>query len=258
MNVRDVQGLWAISGFDGEYANFMAKDEQGFYYRGLINRKGEVVWNDGLCHTILKVRNNPNVFFSIKRGESEFCYFDVLKQQYVEKPEVEPRPKSKAEILVDETPYIDTIDPFDYRKCSYKPLQVLTEDYLAFAEDLYKWGVKDLNGKVLIPAQFGGIYYGGCDTHFLVEKEEEYGVIDIDGNWIIPFGKFERLWFRGNCFLARLNGEDGIVDLAGNVLIPFEYEGLHPSYDEGLGLISAKKDGEFFFINAKQERIDLF
>ena len=257
MNVRDIPGLWAIGGFDGEYAEFKAKDEQGLY-RGLINRKGEVVWNDGLRHTILKFRNHPNVFFSIKRGENEFRYFDVVKQQYIEKPEVEPLQKSKAEILVDEASYIDTIDPLDHHKCSYKPLQVLTEDYLAFAEDLYKWGVRDLEGKVFIPAQFGRINYGGCDTHFLVENEEEYGVIDIDGNWIIPFGKFEWLWFHGNCFLARQNGKAGIVDLVGNVLIPFEYEYLHPSYDEGLNLISAKKDGEFFFINAKQKRVDLF
>lgn len=257
MNVRELPGLKAIMGFDGEYAEIKAKDSEGLS-RGLINRKGEVVWNDHLWHTILKLRGHETIFFSMKRGVEGFVYFDVAKQEYIEKPQLPERSKSKAEILVDETPYKEEVDPFDYRKCSYKPLSVLTEDYLAFAEDLYKWGVRDLKGKVFIPAQFGRINYGGCDTHFLVEKEEEYGVIDIDGNWIIPFGKFEWLWFRGNCFLARQNGKAGIVDLVGNVLIPFEYEYLHPSYDEGLDLISAKKDGEFFFINAKQERIDLF
>ena len=58
--------------------------------------------------------------------------------------------------------------------------------------------------------------------------------------------------------MAEKDGKKGIIDLQGNTIIPFEYEYLHPSYDEGLDLISAKKDGEFFFINAKQERIDLF
>ena len=67
MNVREIKCLRSIMGFEGEYAEFKAKDEQGLYY-GLINRKGEVVWNDGLRHPILKVRNHPNVFFSIKRG----------------------------------------------------------------------------------------------------------------------------------------------------------------------------------------------
>ena len=76
MNVRDIPGLWAISGFDGEYAEFKAKDEQGLY-RGLINRKGEVVWNDGLRHTILQVREHPTIFFSIRtHNSSGLCCFN--------------------------------------------------------------------------------------------------------------------------------------------------------------------------------------
>lgn len=257
MNIRQLKGLWVISGFDGAYAEFKAKDGQGLY-RGLIDRKGEIVWNDGLRHPIMKVRTHPSVYMSIRRGENELCYFDVVKQQYIEKPDVQPLQMTKAEILVDEAPFIEGIDPFDYHKCSYKPLQVLTDNYLAFAEGMYNWGVRDLNGKVLIPAQFTHIHYGGCDTHFLVDKEEEYGVISLSGEWIIPLGKFEWLWFRGSYFLARKDGRAGIVDLKGNVLIPFEYDYLHPSYDEGLNLISAKKGGMFFFINAEQEIVDLF
>ena len=93
---------------------------------------------------------------------------------------------------------------------------------------------------------------------FLVEKDGQYGVIDLTGNWVIPFGKFEWLWWRGSYFLARKDGKAGIVDLKGNTIIPFEYDYLHPAYNEGLDLISAKKDGEFFFINSKQEKINLF
>ena len=257
MNVREIPGLWSIRGFHGEYAEFYAKDKQGLY-RGLINRKGEIVWNDGLRYHILRVRNHPTVFMSIKRGEENYCYFDVVKQQYVEEPVVEPRKLSKVEAMVEKTPFIDTIDPFDHHLCSYRPLQVLTDNYLAFAEDLYKWGVRDLEGNVLIPAQYAHVYYGGHDTHFLVDLEEEYGVIDLNGNWVIPFGKFDWLWCRGDYFLARKNGKTGIVDLEGNIIIPFEYTELAPAHDEGLDLISAKIDGEFFFINAKQEKINLF
>lgn len=42
MNVREIPGLRSIMGFEGEYAEFKAKDELGLYY-GLINRKGEAV-----------------------------------------------------------------------------------------------------------------------------------------------------------------------------------------------------------------------
>ncbi len=257
MNVRELPGLKAIMGFDGEYAEIKAKDSEGLS-RGLINRKGEVVWNDHLWHTILKLRGHETIFFSMKRGVEGFVYFDVAKQEYIEKPQLPERSKSKAEILVDETPYKEEVDPFDYRKCSYKPLSVLTDEYLAFAEGLYKWGVRDLAGNILVPARFASISYGGANSHFIVEEEEQYGVIDINGNWIIPFGKFDRLWCRGDYFLARKDGKAGIIDLQGNTIIPFEYEYLHPAYNEDLDLISAKKDGEFFFINVKQERIDLF
>ena len=69
---------------------------------------------------------------------------------------------------------------------------------------------------------------------------------------------FEWLWFRGSYFLARKNGWAGIIDLKGNVLVPFEYDYLHPSYDEGLDIISAKKGGEFFFINSELKKVNLF
>lgn len=38
MNVRELPGLKAIMGFDGEYAIFKAKDEDG-NFQGIINRK---------------------------------------------------------------------------------------------------------------------------------------------------------------------------------------------------------------------------
>jgi len=257
MNVRELPNLKSIMGFEGEYAVFKVKGADGIF-QGLINRKGEVVWNDKLWHPILKMRDHESVFFSMKRGVEGFVYFDVALQKYIDKPQVSERSKSKAEILVDETPYKEEVDPFDYRTCSYKPLSVLTDEYLAFAEGLYKWGVRDLAGNILVPARFAHISYGGMNTHFLVDEEEQYGVIDINGNWAIPYGKFDWLWCRGEYFLARKDGKAGIVDLKGNTIIPFEYDYLHPAYNEGLDLISAKKDGEFFFINAKQEKIELF
>lgn len=257
MNVRELPGLKAIMGFDGEYAEFKAKDAEGLY-RGLINRKGEVVWNDLLWHTILKLRDHDTVFFSMKRGEEGFVYFDVAQQKYIERPQLSERIKSKAEQMVDDAPDMEGIDPFDHRKCVIKPLSVITDEYLAFAEGLYKWGVRDLAGNILIPARFAHISYGGMNSHFLVDEDEQYGVIDLKGNFVIPFGKFDWLWCRGEYFLARKDGKAGIVDLKGDTIIPFEYEYLHPAYNEGLDLISAKKDDEFFFINSKQEKVDLF
>lgn len=255
MNVRELPGLKTIMGFEGEYAIFKAKDADGIF-QGLINRKGEVVWNDKLWHPILKMRDHESVFFSMKRGVEGFVYFDVAQQKYIDKPQVSERPKSKAELIADNSEYLIYKDENGH-ETHMRSMRDLTDKFLAYAEGPKKWGVKDLDGNIIIPAQFDLVSPGGDDM-FLVEKDGQYGVIDLKGNWVIPFGKFEWLWWRGSYFLARKDGKAGIIDLEGNVIIPFEYEYLHPAYNEGLDLISTKKDGKFFFINSKQERVDLF
>ena len=256
MNVRELPGLRSIMGFEGEYAIFKAKDEDG-NFQGVINRKGEIVWDAKLCPPTL-LMHGTTVFMSCIRGKSGFFYYDVAQQQYVEKPEVEPRQKSKAELLEDNSDWLIYTDENGH-ETQERSLHALTDNLLSYAEGPKKWGVKDLEGNIIIPAQYEELFVGGEDR-FLVQTADQksYGIIDIKGNWVIPLGKFDWLWWRGNCYLAEKDGKKGIIDLQGNTIIPFEYEYLHPSYDEGLDLISAKKDGEFFFINAKQEKIELF
>ena len=50
----------------------------------------------------------------------------------------------------------------------------------------------------------------------------------------------------------------GLYDEDGNVILPQEYSFISLSNDRGLDEIAVKKNGECYFINAKQERIDLF
>jgi hypothetical protein len=257
MNVREIPSLRTIMGFDGEYAIFKAKDEKG-NYQGIINRKGEVVWNDDLRLPIHKLRDHESVYFSMKRDTGKHVYYDVAQQKYIDEPKLEPRQKSKAELVADNSDWLIYTDENGH-ETHERSMYALTDNLLAYAEGPKKWGVKDIEDNIIIPAQFEELFVGGEDR-FLIQTADQknYGIIDIKGNWVIPFGKFDWLWWRGNCYLAEKDGKKGIIDLQGNVLIPFEYEYLHPSYDEGLDLISAKKDGEFFFINAKQEKIELF
>ena len=256
MNVREIPGLRSIMGFEGEYAIFKAKDEDG-NYQGVINKKGEIVWDAKLFPPTL-LMHGTTVFMSCIRGKSGFFYYDVAQQKYVEKPEVEPRPKSKAELIADTSDLLIYTDENGHETHEHS-MHALTDNLLSYAEGPKKWGVKDIEGNIIISAQYEELFVGGEDR-FLVQTADQknYGIIDLKGNWVIPFGKFDWLWWRGNCYLAEKDGKKGIIDLQGNTIIPFEYEYLHPSYDEGLDLISAKKDGEFFFINAKQERVELF
>ena len=259
MNVRELKGLRSIMGFERGYAIYKAKDENG-NYQGVIDRKGEIVWDAKLFPPTL-LMHGTTVFMSCIRGKSGFFYYDVAQQKYVEEPKSEPRQKSKAELIADDSEWLIYTDENGH-ETHERSMQALNDELLKYAvytDGSKKWGVKDLEGNIIIPAQFEELFVGGEDR-FLIQTADQknYGIIDIKGNWVIPFGKFDWLWWRGNCYLAEKDGKKGIIDLQGNVLIPFEYEYLHPSYDEGLDLISAKKDGEFFFINAKQEKIELF
>ena len=256
MNVRELPGLKSIMGFDGEYANIKIKGTDGIYH-GLINRKGEVVWNDHLLLPPLELRDYDSVFLSMKRGVKGFVYFDVAHQKYIDEPQVSERPKSKAELIAGNCEDLIYTNE-DGHVVHMRSMHNLNDKFLSYAECSKKWGVKDLDGNIVIPAQFDLVLPGG-DDKFIVERDKQFGVIDLKGNWVIPFGRFEWLWWRRTCFLARKESKVGVIDLNGNTLIPFEYEYLHPAYnEEGLDLISAKKDGEFFFINSKQERINLF
>ena len=255
MNVRELSDLETIKGFDGEYASFKTKGTDGIYY-GLINRNGEVVWYDDLCLPISKLRDS--VYFSMKRKRNieGLVFFDVALKKYIDKPQMSERPKSKAELIAGNCEDLIYTNKNGH-VVHMRSMHNLNDKFLSYAECPKKWGVKDLDGNIVIPAQFDFVSEGGDDI-FIVERDNQYGIIDLKGNWVIPFGEYEWLWWRGDYFLARKDGKAGIIDLKGKTLIPFEYEYLHPAYSEGLDLISAKKNGEFFFINSQQERLELF
>ena len=258
MNIKDSQDLTGLGGFVGEYAIYIAYNDKVGLYRGVINRQGEIVWGDILfCPT--HIIPGTDICMSFVEGKKGVQYYDLAKRKYIKKPsQFEEPQKTRIQKLVEDTPSKEGIND-DHSKFTYRPLSYLSENYLAFAEDFHRWGIRDIEGNILIPAQFERIWYGGCDTHFIVwtEKWKQCGIMDLNGNWIIPFGKYDGLYFRDSYLEAMQGTKMGILDLSGKVIIPCEYENLCPAYYEGFDLITAPKDGKIYFINAKQEIIDL-
>lgn len=260
MNVRELPGLQNIGGFDGQYAVYSAKDSEGRYW-GVINRQGEIVMPEKIrMKPFFSIHNHPSIFL-VNKGMGGFEYYDVEQQKYVDRPPVEEREKSAAELLEENTPYGEYTES-DGRISKFKALYAIEDDLVKYAENPEKWGIKDLDGNILVPAQFKYIGDGGYKNyHFCVENQDDkWGVIDAHGNWIIPC-VYDTLWRKGTFFIAEKDGKRGIIDLVGNELIPIIYDDLHPAEGvgfEGLDLISVKNNGEIFFINSKQERVDLF
>lgn len=254
MNVRDIQGLRSIMGFEGDYAVFKAKDSEGIY-QGVINRKGEIVWDAKLFPPTLHM-HGTNIYMSCVRGKKGLHYYDVALQQYVEKPERKIEGRDSYEDMKElDAKWVEKEGSI------FSEVGRLTDNLLKFRTDKIEeiYGIMTEDGKILIEPQYKYIIPNNDSAnHFVVVLPNDmYGIIDLKGNTTLPF-EYEHLFFRGNFYVARKDGKAGIIDLEGNILIPFDYEALHPSYDEGLDLISAKKDGEFIFINAKQERVELF
>ena len=259
MIITELKGLTQILYFEGEYALIRAKDKKGMF-RGVINRKGEIVWNVKWRRIVMRVHGFPNIFKTTNEAR-EFVYYDVEKHDFVEAPVIDESHKSKAQIMIDKASEISFFNHFP-GFFSYKSLRYLSDDYVGFSSGIMTWGIKDLDGKIIFPEKFTTLGQGGEPNHFVVNNEDKNeGVINEKGQWVIP-PIYSSLHWRRDYYVAYIKVPDrkhpkgGLLDKAGNILVPFVYDFLDPSYTEDL--ISVKKRGKFFFINSKNERIDLF
>jgi hypothetical protein len=110
-----------------------------------------------------------------------------------------------------------------------------------------KWGFFDLNGEIVIPPQYAGIYIdgfsGGLAAVFLDGK---WGYIDKSGQMVIapqfdyatPFSQEEG--FTGLA-KVRINGKYGVIDQKGNFLVPAQYDAVKLPNDERLGYLESRQ-----------------
>ena len=259
MHIKELKELTQILYFEGEYALFRAKDEQGLY-RGVINRKGEIVWNDKWRHIVMRVHEYPHIFRTYNDDKPpQRLFYDVEKQAFVESPIIDEQNLSKAHKIVNNAPHIPFFKNapgfFDYPSLRY-----LSDDYIGFSYEKMNWGVQDLEGNIVLPVQFDSIGSGSEPNHFAVSKDDKAGVINDKGQWVIP-PVYDSIHWRWAYYVAyikepRRKKKAGLLDKFGNVLVPFEYDFLDPAYTEDI--ISAKKQGRFLFINSRNEKIKLF
>lgn len=96
-------------------------------------------------------------------------------------------------------------------------------------------GYKDETGTIVINAIYDdgpmcfGVHSGRETPYAIVAKLLSCGIIDENGNEIIPFEYEEIIHLFDNIFAVRRKAEDeqwdfGVIDINGNVLIPFEYK----------------------------------
>ena len=257
MHITELANLKNILYFEGNYALFRAEDKQGMF-RGVINRRGEIVWNDHWRHIVMRVHGYPHIFKTVD-DTREYVYYDVEKHAFVEAPVLDEGVKSQARMIVDNASQISFFKHVP-ELFSYPSLRYLSDAFIGFSTEKMFWGVKDLEGNIVFPAGFTALFGGGEPNHFVVSLDKREGVIDDKRQWIIPMIYDSLHWRRAYyvAYLRKGNKEPkaGLLDKSGNVLVPFEYDFLDPAYTEEL--ISAKRGDQFLFINSKNEIIDLF
>jgi len=112
-----------------------------------------------------------------------------------------------------------------------------------------KWGYINHNNEVVIPFRYKGARAFGSSDYLkgtaLAIGEGGYGIIDRDGNTIIPF-KYDNLFWRNGFYEAKeKNKKWGILDEKGNILHDFIYDEIYVTGKK----IKATKDGKTITLN---------
>ena len=120
---------------------------------------------------------------------------------------------------------IDSVGSFYFDK-GYVRIRQLDTDKIYGNPDWivgeYDYLIDDYGRKFKIPADYDLIAYS--DGVLLLERDGLYGYYSIEGKWIAqPIFTFARPFAEGLGVIGFKNGIKGVIDIEGNVVLPFEY-----------------------------------
>lgn len=117
-------------------------------------------------------------------------------------------------------------------------------------------GIIDIQGNELLPCIYEEITEICCNTTdkilFYVEKDNMCGIISLSGKIIIPFKKYDAIFYNGfynNTLFVKKNGVWGGINInTGNETIPFKYIDICVIFHH-LKLIGVKSENGFGYID---------
>ena len=117
-------------------------------------------------------------------------------------------------------------------------------DYTSFSEN-DKWGYKDKNGKIVIPAKYD-FAYNFSEGLAAVEINGKYGFINHKGDMVIQ-PKYDSTYkFYKGFATVKVNDRYGLINKAGKTVLPVKYDWIY--FTEGMGRV--KLDGKYGFIDS--------
>lgn len=130
-------------------------------------------------------------------------------------------------IDVEEITYGFISDDGYVSKNIYTDLHVDDTGYI-IAEKNGQYGYIDSYENIILPFEYDAIDIASNGL-IPVMKKEKYGVVNIDGEVVIPiqYGSwvsFDSDEYGKNCSLTSINGKVGIIDINNNIVVPFKFD----------------------------------
>ena len=122
----------------------------------------------------------------------------------------------------------------------------LEESWFVRFENNGKYGLKDRNGEIIIPAEYDSINTSGwVGRGWNIKKEDKWGAVNARGEWIFDC-EYDSIVTHpnGGHFLTK-NGKVGFCDSSGNMVTDFIYDELKYQYASGWKGAIAKLNGKW-------------
>lgn len=117
------------------------------------------------------------------------------------------------------------------------------------------YGLMNYKGEIVLDTMYRRLELAiGCENLATVQnKELKYGVIDLNGNIIVPFGKYDYIDGFDKGFARVIvrkqtngqigpNGKWGVIDEQGKEVLPAEYDNIWNFYGKDYDTIIVEKD----------------
>ncbi|WP_291076069.1 MULTISPECIES: WG repeat-containing protein [unclassified Empedobacter] len=146
----------------------------------------------------------------------------------------------------------DQFDNFVHKETTtFEDLTVFDRNNLAPISIDNQFGLIDKEGNVIIPFQYQKLVLTTVNA-YSAQKENKWGIITKSNQILIPFEYDLTSDFIENICAVKKDGKWGFIDLLNQVVIPFEYDGCT---DFRAGLAGVEKDRKWGMIDKNNQLI---
>lgn len=103
------------------------------------------------------------------------------------------------------------------------------------------WGIINWDGQVILPFQYEQIQ-DAFYNYVIISKAGKLGIVDFAGKELVP-AKYSNIKVVNDLAYVRENGKEGLLDLQNNVVVPAEYDTIFEPNQNFIKVVKGKKIG---------------